>query len=76
MRDDFDMLAHIPPDLAPAMGLVHEPLVAAGLVLGPVVGQDIGGNDARIVFQEAQVCLIVKCRKPLTNPPSMPSTKP
>jgi hypothetical protein len=36
------MLADIPADLSAAMGLVHEPLIAAGLELGTVVGQDIG----------------------------------
>jgi hypothetical protein len=42
MRDHFNMPPHVPPHFTTAMGLVHEPLVAAGLELGPVVGQDIG----------------------------------
>ena len=41
MRDDFDVFANVPANLAPAMGLFDKPLVAAGIVLGPVVGQDI-----------------------------------
>ena len=53
MRDDLDMLSDIPADFATAMGLIHELLVAAGLELGPVVGQDIGGNDFGVVFQQA-----------------------
>ncbi len=42
MWDDLDMPAHVPPDLATTMSLIHEPLVAAGLELGTVVGEDIG----------------------------------
>ncbi len=53
MRNDFDMLAHVPADFATAVGLFDEFLVAAGLVLGPVVGQDIGGNDFGVVFQQS-----------------------
>ena len=44
MRDDLDMLAHVPPDFTTAMGLVCKSLVAAGLEFRPVVGQDIGRN--------------------------------
>ena len=40
MRDDFDMLAHIPADFSTAMSLVHELLVAAGLEFGTIIGQD------------------------------------
>jgi hypothetical protein len=42
VRDNLDMLADIPADLSTTMGLVHELLIAAGLELGTVVGQDIG----------------------------------
>ena len=48
------MLAHVPADFTTAVGLVDESLVAAGLKFGPVVGQDIGGNDLGVVLQQAQ----------------------
>jgi hypothetical protein len=45
MRNHLDMLANVPADFPTALGLIHEFLIATGLKLGPVVGQDIGGND-------------------------------
>ena len=45
MRDHLDVFSHVPADFSTAMGLVKILLVAAGLELLPVIGQDIGGND-------------------------------
>jgi hypothetical protein len=54
MRDYLDMFSHIPTDFTTAMGLVDILLVAAGLKLGPVVGENIGRNDLGVVLQQAQ----------------------
>jgi hypothetical protein len=54
VRNDLNVLPHVPADLAPAMDLVNLLLIATGLELDSVIGQDIGGNDRRVVFQQAE----------------------
>ena len=51
--DDFDVLSHVPADLAPAMGLANISMVAGGLELGSIFGQDIRGDYTGIVLQQA-----------------------
>jgi len=54
MGDDFNVPPHVPANFAATMGLFHELLIVALIVLGAIICQHVGRDYLGIIFQETE----------------------